>query len=223
MLGNWKTLENHVRGIAELRWHAPCRPEHINGVDFDGVVHISDDEIVLIEITTERTLEKVRSDINKIAPTKLQLATEGIICRGFVVLKDEPTNSMAESGQSAHISVVSEAAFERAFYDYRSYDVLRAKLPFGSAVDSKTGENDPRTFVPVCYSHSRGQLSIEDIVTRLLRGNRVVLTGDFGTGKSRCVREVYNSLSGRILDAGAFPLAVNLRDHWSSSNALGKL
>lgn len=81
MATSWNTLEDHVRGIAELRWNAPCKPEHIDGVDFDGVVKVASDEIILIEITKERALEKVRNDINKIAPTKLRLATQGFVCR----------------------------------------------------------------------------------------------------------------------------------------------
>ena len=68
MTTNWKALEDYVRGVAALRWSVPCRPEHIDGVDFDGVCRISEDELVLIEITTERTLQKVRDDINKIKP-----------------------------------------------------------------------------------------------------------------------------------------------------------
>ncbi|NHN78593.1 NACHT domain-containing protein [Azotobacter chroococcum] len=219
---NWKSLEDHVRGIAQLRWSAPCIPEHINGVDFDGVVRVSADEIILIEITKERNLDKVRADISKILPTKITLATQGIICRAFVVLDEEPTPSMIEAGKTAHIAVTSKKKFERDFFDFESYDRLRNTQPFGSAVDSKTGENDPRNFIPVKYIEStkKENITIDRIVARLMRGAKVILTGDYGTGKSRCVREIYSSLAQRLNDAGAFPIAINLRDHWSSSNAL---
>jgi hypothetical protein len=222
MSTSWKSLEDYVRGVAELRWSAICRPEHIDGVDFDGVVRVSADELVLIEITKERTLQKVRDDINKLLPTKVKLATQGLICRAFVVLEEEPTNSMVEAGKASHIGVMSAEAFERSFFDFESYNTLRVKLPFGSAVDSKTGENDPRNFIPVNYveavKHTR--FTVDDIVTRLVRGAKIGLLGDYGAGKSRCVREVYSALCGKIREAGAFPIAVNLRDHWSSSNAL---
>lgn len=221
MARNWKSLEDHARGIAQLRWNAPCIPEHINGVDFDGVVRVSPDEIVLIEITKERTLEKVRNDINKIFPTKIKLATEGIICRAFIILEEEPTNSMVEAGKSAHITVTSTTNFERDFFDFESYNRLRTDLPFGSAIDSKTGKNDPRNFIPVTYIEAakKEQINIDSITTRLLRGGKIALTGDYGTGKSRCVRETYSVLCRKIREAGAFPIAINLRDHWSSSNA----
>lgn len=221
-MSSWKSLEDHVRGIAKLRWNADCRPEHVGGVDFDGVVHVSADEVVLIEITKERTLQKVRDDLNKINPTKLRLATEGMICRGFIVLEEEPTNSMVEAGEKSHISVLSARSFEKSFFDFESYHVLRSSLPFGSAVDSKTGENDTRAFVPVVYSEVDGQrrMDVAEIIERLGRGNKIVLTGDFGTGKSRCVREVFTEVAKRVRAFGGYPVAINLRDHWSSSNAL---
>ncbi len=67
MTHTWKSLEGYVRGIAQLRWNAVCGPEHIHGVDFDGVVRLGADEVVLIEITKQFTLAKVREDIHKIA------------------------------------------------------------------------------------------------------------------------------------------------------------
>lgn len=222
MTKTWKNLEDHVRGVASLRWNATCKPEHINGVDFDGVVRPTEDELILIEITKERNLEKVRNDINKILPTKIKLATEGLICRGFVVLDDSPTLSMIEAGKSVHITVISAKEFERAFFDFQAYKTLRLTLPFGSAVDSKTGKNDTRKFIPVRYVESdKGRTySVPDLSAKLIHGTRVVLTGDFGTGKSRCVHEVFSTLSEKVREAGAFPIAINLRDHWSSSNAL---
>lgn len=222
MTRTWKSLEDHVRGVATLRWANVCRPEHIDGVDFDGVCHVSADEVVIIEITKERTLQKVRDDLNKIIPTKIRLATNGLICRGFVVLESDPTDSMVEAGRNSHITVCSAADFERAFFDFKSYDALRNELPFGSAIDSKTGANDKREFIPVKYidTEKSKSFTISELTALLQRGAHVVLSGDYGTGKSRCVREVYAKLRIDVKGSGAFPLAINLRDHWSSSSAL---
>jgi energy-coupling factor transporter ATP-binding protein EcfA2 len=222
MAATWKNLEEYVRAIASLKWGAPCKPEHLNGVDFDGVVRISDDEIILIEITKERTLQKVRDDLNKIKPSKLQFAIEGVICRGYIILEEEPTLSMDEAGRDSHIKVCSAAEFSRGFFDFQSYDSLRRSFPFGSAVDSRTGANDSREFIHVNYTETEGskKYKLESIASSLQRGQNIVLTGDFGTGKSRCVREVYELLRSRTRESGAFPLAINLRDHWSSSSAL---
>ena len=222
MSTTWKSLEDYVRQIAELRWHVPCKPEHIDGVDFDGVSRISPDEIVLIEITKERTLQKVRDDLNKIKPTKLRLATEGLICRGFIILEEEPTASMIEAGQTSHIKVCSAQEFQRSFFDFLNYDSLRNRRPFGSAVDSKTGANDLRGFIPVSYTELEKDkiFKIENIAKSLQRGNNIILTGDYGAGKSRCISELYQLLKLSIRESAAFPIAIDLRDHWSSSSAL---
>lgn len=222
MTTNWKSLEDYVRGVASLKWSVPCKPEHINGVDFDGVCRVSADELILIEITTERTLQKVRDDLNKIMPTKLRLATEGLVCRGFVVLDAEPTNSMVEAGRSSHITVCSALEFERTFFDFPSYNSLRSNLPFGSAIDSKTGANDARRFIPVEYveREKSKKFKVEAIAKQLQRGTKVVLSGDYGTGKSRCVNELFSLLKVDTRTSAAFPIAINLREHWSSSSAL---
>lgn len=222
MNNNWKVLENYVRGLASLKWSVPCKPEHIDGVDFDGVCRVSADEIILIEITTERTLQKVRDDLNKIIPTKLRLATSGLICRGFIVLDEEPTDSMVEAGRSSHVTVCSALEFERTFFDFQSYSALRSNLAFGSAVDSKTGFNDSRKFIPVEYveSEKHKKYKVEAIAKLLQGGAKIILSGDYGTGKSRCVNELFNLLKSNTRGSAAFPIAINLRDHWSSSSAL---
>src|SRR5687768_9974762 len=125
MAASWKRLEDHVRAVATLRWGEPCIPEHIDGVDFDEVCRVSLDEMILIEVTTEHNLQKVRDDLNKIKPTKLRLATNGLICRGFVVLETEPTLSMVEAGQQSHITVCSASQFQSILFDFQSYENLR--------------------------------------------------------------------------------------------------
>lgn len=218
----WRSFEDRVRLIASLRWKGACVSEHIHGVDFDGVCRPSPDEIVVIEMTTERTLEKVRGDVNKILPFKIKQLNDGVLCRGYVVLQEEPSRSMREFGRESRVSVCSLAEFEAEFFDFSSYKALREGIAFGSAIDSRTGENDPRSFVQVRYAQdgARDDLSIVDIANKLIRGERLVLTGDYGTGKSRCVREVFSVLSDKVMATGAYPVAINLRDHWSGSNAL---
>lgn len=196
----WQNLEDYVRNIAQLRWKKECSPQHIAGVDFDGVIINSPDEIILIEITKERSLEKVRSDIHKINMTKLKNAANGIFCRGFVVLEEEPTNSMKEAGNENHIKVCSIREFANEFYNFEHYDLYRKNYPFGSAVDSQTGKNDSRTYIEVNYAdiESHKSFNLQKIANALLDGSHIILTGDYGTGKSRCVKEIYTFLSTHI-------------------------
>ncbi|HLA34321.1 MAG TPA: NACHT domain-containing protein, partial [Rhodocyclaceae bacterium] len=151
-----------------------------------------------------------------------RLATEGLVCRSFVVLDAEPTSSMVEAGRSSHITICSALEFERTLFDFPSYISLRSKLPFGSAIDSKTGANDSRKFIHVEYVEQgkSNKFKVEDIAKILQRGTKVVLSGDYGTGKSRCVNELFNLLKADTRTSAAFPIAINLREHWSSSSAL---
>lgn len=219
---SWKNLEDRVRDIASLKWNAPCRPEHLDGVDFDSVCRINEGELIILEVTKEKNLDKVRRDINKIFPTKTRLMSRGVICRAFIVLEEEPTDSMVEAGVSTHITVCSIEAFEKLFFNFQGYTSLRKKSPFGSAVNSKTGSNDERVYIGVDYVNAdTGQIyDIRAITKKLQKGESVVLLGDYGTGKSRCVRELFEILVRETNLSAAFPLAINLRDHWSSSSAL---
>lgn len=220
---SWRQLEDYVRSLAELRWKKVCAPEHLSGVDFDGVIRVDSGEYVLIEITKERNLEKVRSDIHKLNMFRISQAAQGIVCKCFVIIEDTPTDSMREAGFSNHIKVCSVNEFEKEFYDFEHYNSYRKKYPFGSAVDSQTGENDSRKYIEVNYEDldTHRKYTYGKIAKALLEGQHVILTGDYGTGKSRCVKEIYTYLSNNIQNASAYPLAINLKDHWSSSNAVG--
>ena len=220
---SWQDLETYVRNLAELRWKKICSPKNISGVNFDGVVEVSSEEVVLIEITKEKNLNKIRNDINKINMSRMQYLSNGILCRGFVILEQEPTVDMKNSGKDNKITVCSIKEFEKEFYNFEQYHNLREKYPFGSAVNSQTGENDIRGYIEVNYRDLDEDKSytISKIVNLLLSGHHVILTGDYGAGKSRCVREIYHYLSNNIQIASAYPLAINLKDHWSSSNSIG--
>ncbi|WP_230411970.1 NACHT domain-containing protein [Denitromonas iodatirespirans] len=129
---------------------------------------------------------------------------------------------MVEAGEKFHIKVCSIASFEQTFFDFKGYVTLRESLPFGSAINSKTGKNDDREFISVKYIDLEKDKSYEinSIAKSLQKGSSVILTGDYGTGKSRCARELFSTLKASIRQSAAYPLAINLRDHWSSSSAL---
>lgn len=219
-MASWKVLEDFVRSIATLRYGLPCQSEHVGGVNVDGVVHLGLDEQVLIEITEEMTLDKVRRDITKIAGVRMSQLIKGVSCKAFVVMDGEPTPSMVEQGTESRVTVLSAKKFENDFFDYEAYVRLRIAQPFGSAVDSETGENDPRKYVGVSFSEkpSGKKVDVNGLCDAMIRGGKVVLTGDYGTGKSRLVREAFQELQGRSRAVGAYVVAINLRDHWGSGN-----
>ena len=60
---NWKELEKKVREIATFRWNCNAVTETIAGVKCDCVLKLSTDHWIVIEITKENNLTKVREDI----------------------------------------------------------------------------------------------------------------------------------------------------------------
>lgn len=219
---SWKALEGFVQSVASLRYGSPCRSEHISGVDVDGVIHLNADEKVLIEITENMTLDKVRQDVAKIAAVRMGMLVNGISCKAFVVMDGEPTPSMVELGTASKVTVLSVKDFESDFFAYDAYVRLRKEQPFGSAVDSETGRNDQRSYIEVSLSDKdlHKSVDVRGLCDALKRGEKIVAVGDYGTGKSRLVREVFEKLSTEARDAGSYAIAINLRDHWGSGNVL---
>jgi len=219
---SWRGLEQYVRHIGQILWSRPLLPERLDGVNFDGVARLSADEIVLVEITEEHNLDKIRSDTAKIAAVKLRMAAQSIVARAFIVLKDEPTPGMIEIGREHKIQVLSCKSFAHQAFDFDAYETNRAKATFGSAIDPATGAPDSAEYIPVTYlADDRVRtVDVNQIADSLVRRNRIVLLGDYGTGKSRCVRETFQILSRRYREASAYPLAINLREHWGAQSGI---
>ena len=60
MQRRWQKLEDQVRGIASLIHGRPCAPGHLHGNDIDGIINTAPDYRVLVEITVQHNLAKVR-------------------------------------------------------------------------------------------------------------------------------------------------------------------
>ncbi|MCC3274524.1 hypothetical protein LJ753_01395 [Arthrobacter sp. zg-Y20] len=61
--------------------------------------------------------------------------------------------------------------------------------------------------------------SVSDITKAVASGRQIVLLGEFGTGKSRCVQETFHQLS--LADELFSPMAINLRDNWGIKKMSG--
>ena len=210
---NWQELEVAVRQIAESHFSCAARAETIAGVKCDCVLRVSDDEMIFIEITKEKSLSKLRTDLAKFATIKSALVPEGIVARCFFVSSYE-VNSLRASGQAQKVQVLDLSEFREKFVGKSSYENARKKSEFGSAVDPETGEADKTKYIPIRYfkrDQSQGY-GIDDIEALISSGKKVILLGEFGTGKSRCAEQVFQSISKKNI---LFPtIAINLRRHW---------
>lgn len=210
---NWQELEDKVRKIAESHWRTPANPETLAGVKCDAVLRPSQDEIIAIEITQERNLAKLRIDLAKLATIKSAFVPEGIVVRSYFVSAHE-VSSLRASGQAQKVEVLDLREFREKFVGKEAYEFQRRKVEFGSALDPETNKGDEGKFVETGYRDrtSSRTYEVEDIAKEIASGRKIILLGEFGTGKSRCAKEVYEKISGENI---LFPtLAINLRDHW---------
>lgn len=210
---NWSDFEDSVRAIASSHWSTPATPEYIAGVRCDAVIRLSSDEIVVIEITKERTLSKLRDDLAKFASIRTALIPDGVVVRSYFISAFE-VSSLKDTGRAQKVEVLSVKEFREKFIGKDSYEYQRSQVEFGSALDPETNKADMSPYVPIKYvdRESGKYYSIDCIVNLISEAKRIILLGEFGTGKSRCAREVFFKACSREM---LFPvLAINLREHW---------
>lgn len=216
----WQDFEKHVRKIASFRWGRRAGSKTVADVKCDCVLELSKDHWVAVEITQEKNLNKIREDIAKLFMVRNTLFKQNIYCECFIVMESVPTNSMRGSGEMQNVRVVSAEEFRDEFFDYSNYVYIRKQRQFGSLINIDTGEPENNIYINVPYRQkSTGKnFSVDDIISLLKKGKRVVLKGDFGLGKSRCVKQIFDKLTTDT-KSGLYAIAINLRDHWGSKRA----
>lgn len=214
---NWDELEKRVREIASFRWNCNAVTETIAGVKCDCVLKPALDHWIIVEITKESSLSKIREDIVKLRTIRGALFQKEIYSSCYFVMEKTPTDSMRASGEGQNVIVKSVEEFQNEFFDYSSYIHIRKQKQFGSLVNLETGEPENNEYVNVSYlnTYNNQELSIDEIVSLLKKGKKIILKGDYGLGKSRCVKQVFDSFTINKIE-NPYVIAVNLRDHWGA-------
>jgi len=216
----WQQLERLVRTVAEAKFGGTARAEDIAGVKCDCVIRLSDGSAVIVEVSKERTIDKLRQDVNKFNTIRPFFFQQNIFPKCFFVTLQIPTPALIAAGQANHVQVYSFPQFFNSMLGLQNYLALRQRQAFGSAIDLYSGAPDQNKYVQVEYATDSGvPYTPEKIADELRRGRTVVLIGDYGTGKSRCVKEVFATLV--VNKGGEFkhPIAINLRDNWGLKRA----
>lgn len=214
----WQILEENVKTISSLIWNCSAQNETINGVKIDCVLKPENDRWILIEVTENNTLVKVRNDISKFAVCRQYLFSQNIYAKCYLVLSEEPTESMQTSGAGVNVEVLSYTSFSKLFIDYNSYSYSRNLKIFGSSVDPIDGKPDKIDYTPVLYEDvkSHKDVKLNEIAKCLINKKRIVLLGHYGTGKSRCIKELFNLLIEKSADKILYPIAINLKENWGT-------
>lgn len=211
----WQNFEDRVRDIASMRWDCSATTETIAGVKCDCVLKPSAEEWVLVEITQERNIDKVRADIQKLHTVRFQQFSKFIVCKCYVILEQTPTDPMRAAGAESNIKVMSAEEFQNEYFNYSNYVYVRSQKQFGSLINLVTGEPEKNVYINVSYRDKRTgrDYYIAEIIELLKKGQKIVLMGDFGLGKSRCIKQLFDSLSSNVV-GNPYVFAINLRDHW---------
>lgn len=208
----WQDVEKEVRRIAESVWTVSALPRHESGIDCDCVLKVKPNYWVLIEISKRDDLDKLRSDVARMAFIRHAQMAKQIFCECYFVTNGNP-KSLIESGEAIDVEVHDRSTFASKFLGARFYINERRTAPFGSAVHPDTGTVDDKPYTPIIYRDSEGgKYDVNRICKILQEGKKIALIGEFGTGKSRCLMEIFDHLSS---DQNPFtPIAINLRDNW---------
>lgn len=218
---SWKKFENHVKELAALKWGMPARSENIGGTDFDVVVKVNPKHIIIIECTERMDLAKIREDIYRLNNAREPYFRVGVFCETYIILQSDPTGAMLQNAAQHNIEICSLETFEQSVFNFNSYYNLRSNKAFGSAVDGD-GETDKVEYIEVSYidEQKNRNVPMDRIVDFLISKKKIVMMGDYGTGKSRCLKEVFEILSNRIKEDSGFPIAIDLKKHWGSQNKI---
>jgi hypothetical protein len=222
MQQSWVSFEDKVRAVASHIWNGNCEPSKIGGVDVDGAIFLSDDAQIFIEMTEQRNLNKVREDVVKLQTARAAyLAENNSYARCYCVVNGTVTQGMVAAGAPHRIRILSFDDFAAIFFDFDKYRFARENAAFGSAINPLTGAKDIRDYVPVKYrvDGSSKEVGRDEIAKMIRQGRRVVLLGEYGTGKSRCTREVFKELSVTATADNIYPIALNLREFWGLRRA----
>lgn len=227
-------FERQVRHVASCLWPTggTGNPELHEGRERDAVF-VTEDAVHIVEATVSRSKQKAIEDCKKTRSLVLSLRRRhpNKLVRGWLVTRDAPTaeqdKAVKEHGES-HIQIVSFDHFCSKLVDALSYLRARTDHYFGSA-RNLSDVHDFKTigpYIPVEFERRDreenvvGRLTLEQVIDILQAGNKIVLTGDYGSGKSMALREIFFRLKAQREDSQIiqFPVFVNLRDHWGQSD-----
>lgn len=210
----WQDVERDVRKISESVWSSKAEAEDVANVRCDTVLKPRKDYWILIEVSKRDDLNKLRDDVAKLNAMKMALFARRIYSECYFITTGDHT-SLRGTGEALDVEVHSLITFASKFIGSSQYISERLKSPFGSAVHPDTGKVDEKLYTPINYLDSSGRkYSINEICKELVAGKKMILMGEFGSGKSRCVMEVFKALTA---NSDSFPpIAINLRESYGA-------
>ena len=216
----WQDLEDIVRIIASALYSSPAISKVIDGIKCDAVIEKEDDQVILIEVSKENTLDKMRIDLAKFANLRHYYMNRNIYAKCIFICEAELHPSILETAKGSYVEAMTIHQFAERLFNFKKYLYLRKQKTFGSAVDPMTGNNDAYNYVPVNYFEEKyGKLTLKNIVDFILAGKYIVLLGEYGSGKSRCLMELFLKLADKSKEYYKYPIHINLKENWGLNSS----
>ena len=222
-------FENEVRRIARQLWPAAqySGAAMVDGKERDGIFE-TEDCVHLVEATVSRGKSKAVEDVKKLTSLarQYQKVSPSKAVKCWFVTKQEPTADQ-RGVANAHkhlVNAISFPQFQSKLIDAAAYLGARDQYPFGSVRDPATGHLTPQieyVHLDLLERSADKVWSIGETKNALMTGERMVILGDYGAGKSMTLREIYRELKKAFLGGKTvqFPVMLNLRDHIGQPNA----
>lgn len=225
-----KLFEDEVRRVARELWPNAANDgaQNIFGRERDGFF-VTEDVVHLVEATSSRRKDNIANNVKKTlnAFSGIRGSFPNKVLKGWIITRDEPTadqRSVCDKHKS-QLVIMSFAQFRAKLIDSINYLSLRCNYPFGSIRDPRDDTSwqiDRGEFVEVDLKdiESSDSLNVADITNIVLRNNSIIISGDFGAGKSMTLREVFFRLEHdfRRANISQFPIYLNLRDHYGQND-----
>lgn len=220
-------FEAEVSSIARALWPQAevSGPVMRQGRERDGEYETA--EIThLVECTIERTKSKAEDDIEKLRKRihYLRRGEPNHLYKGWFVTLHEPTADQRAVAEKATVPLeaISFREFRRKLVDAEAYLSARDDYPFGSVRDPRTNsyQLEHRYIALEFLDQESAPHALGDLLAKLKAGDRFILTGDFGAGKSTTLRELFRRLRSSFLkhEYPRFPVVLNLRDHHAQTD-----
>lgn len=223
-----REFENTVRRLARSLWPSAANQgaQLVDGQERDGVFE-TEEVIHLVECTVSRKKEKAEYDIQKLLSLWKKKRSYSKPVKCWFVTREEPTadqRAVAEDYRKKNggflIDIVSIEQFRAKLIDIAKYIDCRRNYRFGSMQENLKVTKFEYVSFDIMTSNGKS-MSLSEMIERLLRGDRIVMSGEYGAGKSTTMRELFLRLSQpKIRDeAYQFPVLLNLRDHYGQTDA----
>jgi len=215
-------FENEVRRVARALWPSASfdGAAVVDGRERDGIFD-THECVHCIEATVSRGKDKAIEDGSKLERLLRRLGPKHPtkFMKGWFVTLNEPTADQRSviAKYQGRIVACSFEQFRSQLVDARSYLALRQKYPFGSVRDPASGAAiHDLSYVPLDLVDATGNVfSVPTIARHLEAGTPVLLTGDYGAGKSSTTRQIFLEMARGYWEGKShtFPICLNLRDH----------